>query len=324
MKAKRIPGMIDVMEVSDLSEIEAANQRPEIDRQFTSRLPLLNGLLLNNVLGTLCYRGKRFPTILPRQDAARAQNQDALWNQLNAKASLFREGPVELESIAAWLKGVGEDHAVGILLQELVGRTFASSYTATQESWTAAVTLDQAIRMKNPFKRLGWKVTGRVRAATDVLAAKVAGNTAAIHGTGIAIHNLVNAVQSMRVLYSDVGLRADLSPEEATFRSLAAPAGVLRQATEAGSVSGCPFRRGTLFVLKLSEAYKLSGYDGVVFQRDSWNQCPAEQWVPALLAGIWVRAMKTDDRLLCRTLSHDHPVASRSANGETAAKQTRE
>jgi hypothetical protein len=167
-------------------------------------------------LGTLCYRGKRFPTMLPRQDAARAHNQDALWNQLNAKASLFRDGPVELESIA-WLKGVGEDHAVGILLQELVGRSFASSYTATQESWTAAVTLDQAIRMKNPFKRLGWKITGRVRKARDVLAAKVAGNTAAIHGTGIAIHNLVNAVQSMRVLYNDVGLRVNLSPEEATY-----------------------------------------------------------------------------------------------------------
>jgi hypothetical protein len=292
MKAKRIPGLIDVMEVSDLSEIKAVNQRPEIDRQFTSRLPLLNGLLLSNVLGTLCYRGKRFPTMLPRQDAARAHNQDALWNQLNAKASLFRDGPVELESIAAWLKGAGEDHAIGMLLQELVGRAFEASYKATQESWTAAVTLDEAIRTNNPFKRLGWKITGRVRTARDVLAAKVGGNTAAIHGTGIAIHNMVNAVQAMRVLYNDVGLRAALSPEEATYRSLAAPAGVLRQATAAGSVSGCPFRRGTLFVLKLSEAYKLSGYDGVVFQKDSWNQCPAEQWVPSLLAGIWYERRK--------------------------------
>jgi hypothetical protein len=290
MKAKRIPGLIDVIEVTDLSEIKAANQQREIDRQFTWKLPLLNGLLLSNVLGTLSYREKRFPTMLPKQDAVRAHNQDALWDRLNAKASSFRDGPVELESIATWLKGTGEDQAVGILLQELIGRVFESSYKATQESWAAAVTLDAAIRMKNPLKRLSWKISGRIRNATRVLAAKVAGDRAAIHGTGIAIHNLVTALRSMQALYRDIGLRRSLSPEQAASRSLAAPAGVLRQATAAGSVSGCPFRRGTLFVLKLSEAYKRSGDDGVVFQRDSWNQCPAEQWVPALLAGIWVRA----------------------------------
>lgn len=290
MKAKYIPGLVDVIEISDRNEIAAANRQPEIDRQFTSRRPLLNGLLLSNVIGVLSYRGKRFPTMQPRQDAARAHNQEALWNQLNAKAILFRHGSPQLDRIAAWLKGAGGEQMVGILLQELVGRAFESSYTSTQESWTAAVTLDAAIRMKNPLRRLVWKITGRVRSARDVLAIKVAGNTAAIHATGIAIHNLVGALQSMRALYSDISLRESLSPEEAAHRSLVAPAGVIRQATGAGSVSGCPFRRGTLFVLKLSDAFKQSGDDGVVFQRGSWNQCPAEGWVPALLAGIWMRA----------------------------------
>ncbi len=92
MKAKRVSGLIDLIEVSDLSEIKAANQQPEIDRQFTSRLPLLNGLLLSNVLGTLSYREQRFPTMLPKQDAVRAHNQDALWDRLNAKASFLRDG----------------------------------------------------------------------------------------------------------------------------------------------------------------------------------------------------------------------------------------
>ena len=291
MKAKRIPGLIDVIEVSDPNEIKAANQQSEIDRQFTSKLPLLNGLLLSNVLGTLSYREKCLPTMLPKQDAVRAHNQNALWDRLNAKASPFSDGPVELESIATWLKGTGEDQAVGILLQELIGRVFESSYKATQESWAAAVTLNAAIRIKNPVTRLTWKITGRIRNARRVLAAKVAGDRAAIHGTGIAIHNLVTALRSMQALYHDIGLRKSLSPEQAASRSLAAPAGVLRQATAAGSVSGCPFRKGTLFILKLSEAYKRSGDEGVVFQRDSWNQCPAEKWVPALLAGIWVRAV---------------------------------
>jgi hypothetical protein len=290
MKAKRIPGLLDVIEMSEISEIEAVNQQPEIDRQYTSRLPLLNGLLLSNIVGILSQKGSRFPTMLPKRNTARAQNQSALWDRLNAKAPLFRDGPVELEGIAGWLKGTGERQEVGVLLQELVGRAFESSYEATEESWAAAVTMDTAIRMKNPLRRFSWKITGRIRSAKNVLAAKVANDNAAIHATGIAIHNLVAALTSMKALYSDIGMRWSLSPEQAVHRSLAAPAGVLRQATAAGTISGCPFRKGSLFILKLSEAYKRSGDEGVVFQRNSWSQCPAEQWVPALLAGIWVRA----------------------------------
>ncbi len=292
MKSKRIPGLLDVIEVGDAGEIEAANQRPEVDRQFTLRSPLLNGLLLRNALGVLSYRGKRFPTMLPKQDTTRNRNQNLLWNQLNTKASQFRNGPVELESVAAWLNGIGEEQSLGMMLQELVGRAFDPAYTATPESWAAAVTLEAAIRTQNPLKRLAWKITGRVRSARALLASKVAGDTAAIHGTGIAIHNLVKAVKSMRILYNDLALRGSLSPEEAANKCLAAPAGVLRQATAAGSVCGCPFRKGTLFVLQLNEAYRRSGDRGVVFQKDGWNQCPAEQWAPALLAGIWTRATR--------------------------------
>lgn len=290
MKPHRIPGLLDVIEASDLNEIQTVNEQPDVDRQFSSRLPLLNGLLLGNLLGVLSYRGKRFPTMQPRQSASRAHDQNTLWDQLSARASFFRDGPAELESVAAWLRGIGDVQEVGIVLQDLVGRAFEPSYRATEESWAAAITLAAAIRTRNPLKLLSWKLTGRVRSARNVLGAKVAGDRAGIHGTGIAIHNLVVALHSMKALYSDIGLRNWLSPEEATHRSLAAPATVLRQATAAGSICGCPFKKGTLFVLKLSEAFKRSGDEGIVFQRESWNQCPAEQWVPALLAGIWVRA----------------------------------
>jgi hypothetical protein len=291
MKVNRIPGLVDVIEVNEIREITWANQQNAIDRQLTSGLPMLNGLLINNLVGILSYRGKRFPTMLPKHDLARAHDQNELWEQLNAKAVLFRGGPVELEHLAEWLKGAQEIQRVGMLLQEVVGRVFEPSYKATEESWAAAVTMDGAIRMKSPLKQFVWKLTGRVQAARNVLAAKVAGDRAAIHGTGIAIHNLVAALKSMRTLYSDIGMRKSLSPEQAVHKSLAAPAGVLRQATTAGSIFGCPFRKGTLFVLKLSEAFNRSGDEGVVFQRGSWNQCPAEQWVPALLTGVWVRAI---------------------------------
>jgi len=53
MKAKYIRGLVDVIEVSDRSEIATANRQPEIDRLFTSKRPLLDNLLLSNVIGTL-------------------------------------------------------------------------------------------------------------------------------------------------------------------------------------------------------------------------------------------------------------------------------
>ena len=292
MNAKHMVGLVDVIEISDKDEIKKANERPEIDRKFTLRFPVLNGLLLSNLLEILSHHDERFPTLLPKQDESRAKQQNALWERLNAKALQFRSGPVQLASIAAWLKGAGDGRDIGILVQELIGRAFDPAYQADEESWAAAVLMDAAIRMKSPLKLFAWKISGRIRRARNVLAGKVGADRAAIHATGVAIHNLVVALHTMQALYRDVGARESLSPEEATHKSLSAPAAVLRQADAAGSVSGCPFRRGTLFIFKLSEAFKRSGDDDVVFQRGSWNQCPAEQWVPSLLAGVWTRATK--------------------------------
>ncbi len=44
MKSKRIPALIDMIEVGDVCEIKAANQRPEIDRQFTSLTAVEHGI----------------------------------------------------------------------------------------------------------------------------------------------------------------------------------------------------------------------------------------------------------------------------------------
>lgn len=292
MKQKHIAGLLDVIEVSDSSQIAIANQRPDIDRDLTFRMPLLNGLLLRHLLGILSYHKVPFPTMLPKHDAIRAGDQKLLWERLNAKALLFRSGPVQLERLALWLKGPSAGPEVGMLLQELVGQTFNPSYKATEESWVAAVTLDAAIRMKSPLKRIYWRVSGRVQRAKDVLACQVAGDKAAIHGTGVAIHNMVVALHAMKALYADIGTQRSLSAEEATLRCLPAPAAVVRQAVTAGTISGCPFRRGTLFIFHLGEALKQSADQDLIFQRGGWNQCPAEQWVPALLAGIWTRATR--------------------------------
>jgi hypothetical protein len=94
----------------------------------------------------------------------------------------------------------------------------------------------------------------------------------------------------MRRLYSDPVARGSLSPEEAVGRCLTAPVSLFRQATSAGELRGCPFAKNSLFVLAIGKASKSDGGRSLIFMDDSWSGCPAAQWVPAMLEGVWKRA----------------------------------
>ncbi len=112
----------------------------------------------------------------------------------------------------------------------------------------------------------------------------------AVNAIGIAVHNLVKSVRRMRSLYSDMSLRLALSPADAANRCLVAPVSIYRQATVAGELKGNQFSDNCLFILNIGDAAKLEGAGDLVFMRDSWSSCPAEQWVPAMLEGVWLRA----------------------------------
>ena len=81
-----------------------------------------------------------------------------------------------------------------------------------------------------------------------------------------------------------------LSPLDAVNRCLAAPVSIYRQATVAGELKGNQFSNSSLFILNIGDAAKMEGAGRLVFMRGSWSSCPAEQWVPAMLEGIWLRA----------------------------------
>jgi hypothetical protein len=116
----------------------------------------------------------------------------------------------------------------------------------------------------------------------------------AVNAIAIAVHNLVNSLRRMRSVYADKNLRLTLSPLDAVNRCLAAPVSVYRQATVAGELKGSQFSSGSVFILNIGEAAKMEGAGNLVFMRDSWSSCPGEQWVPAMLEGVWVRANVRD------------------------------
>jgi len=294
LKRYRVPGVLDVFEVSDPAEIEAVNNDPRIDRQFASQTCPLNWLFVKRSLSALSFAGRRFPTMYPRGSMERKSAQEELWNRLNLKVQELKLGPDELEPLAQWVRGHGAEESLGLQAQQILGRLFSETFTATAESWEAALTLVKAPRSSNIAQLLWWRISGKLRRAKRQLAGMVNDNLSAVNAIGIAVHNLVKSLRRMKALYSDSNRRSTLAPAEAAKECLVAPVSVFRQATVAGELNGNRFSSNSLFILNIGDAAKTNGAEGLVFMSGSWSSCPGEQWVPAMLEGVWLRATAQD------------------------------
>lgn len=290
VKRRRVPGLIDLFEVSDPTEVAELARDPRLDRRFDTQTCPINSFLLKRSLKVLSFAGRRFPTMTPRDDAERARRQQELWAALSARATAIKSGPDELEPLANWVRGAGTDEEVGILVQQLLGRLFSSRFVATRESWEAAKILVAAPRSRNLPKMAWWFVSGKVRRAKRFLAAMVEDDLSAVNAIGIAAHNVVKSMRHLRLLYADAAARATLSIEDATAQSLFAPVSIYRQATADGQLGDCPYSRHSLFVLLIGEASQHVEGRSLVFMDDTWSRCPANVWVPAMLMGVWRRA----------------------------------
>jgi hypothetical protein len=293
MKRTYVPGIIDVVVVTDPAEIRTISNESRFDRGFAGHIPVRNGQRLRKMLRIFSVNGRLFPTMLPRTDPSRAAAQDELWSRLNAKADEVKHGPVELEPLAEWVRGIGTAAQIGPLVQQSVGRLFVDTFTATGESWAAACMVLEAAGSSSFLKMLGWRITGRLERAKTLLASMVNGDLAAVNWISVALHHIIDGLHKMRQLAANPTLRSSMTTDAAVDECLFAPTTVVRQAKTSGDVDGCPFRRGSLFILGLGSASKGTANRDLIFLSQSWSRCPAEKWVPALLEGVWTRVLAT-------------------------------
>jgi hypothetical protein len=294
MKRTHIPGIVDLVFSDDSSEIEEFARDIRLDRAYADHSLLTNRQVLERVQNTLQIGGEPFPTVAARCAQGRAEAQTALWQRLSALAPALASGPPELENLAALVRGQGDPDACGILVQQVVGRIFVPGFTATQESWNAALVLNEALRTINLAELAVWAITDKVDEAKQLLAGLVEGDLAGVHAIGIAVHNIVSGVNLMREFYSDPSNRNALTAEAAATRCIFAPASILRQPTATTPSAAGDLATSTLIVFNLQDANAKAPNADLAFLRGTWSQCPAEQWAPALLAGIWRRACNSE------------------------------
>jgi hypothetical protein len=293
MKRTYLPGITDVVVVTDPAEIRAVSTECTFDRDYTGHTPIRNGQRIRKMLRIFSINGRRYPTMQPRTNQSRAAAQEKLWLQLNAKAEQVKQAPVELEPLAEWVRGIGDAERIGPLVQQCVGRLFVENFTATAESWAAACMVLEAAGSRNMLKMLGWRVSGKLERAKSLLASLVNGDMAGVNGISVALHHIVDGLHKMRQIAANSTLRSSMTTSAVVDECLFPANTVSRQAKAAGEISGCPFRKGSLFILNLGSASKGAANRDLLFLSQSWSRCPAEKWVPALLEGVWRRVLTT-------------------------------
>jgi hypothetical protein len=291
MKRTYFPGITDVVAVMDPGEIRTISNDSRFDRDFVGHAPFRNLHRVRKMLRIFSLDGRLFPTMLPRANPNRAAAQEELWSRFNVKADELKHGPAQLEPLAEWVRGSGSAEKLGLLVQQSVGRLFVETFTATDESWAAACTVLEVASSSNLLKVLEWRIGGKLERAKTLLASMVNGDLAAVNGIGVALHHIVDGLHKMRQLAADPAFRSSITADAAVDECLFAPGTVVRQAKTSGEVGGCPFRRGSLFILGLASASKGAANRDLVFLSQSWSRCPAEKWVPALLEGVWTRVL---------------------------------
>jgi hypothetical protein len=286
----RIPGVVDMIRTDSPAAIGGLVAHPKLDRRFEPAGPLLNRILAGRIRRVLQLDGAPLPPVAPRAAPGRAERQKRLEAKLSARAKGSPCSEAHLDELAAHILGRRDPDTLGPLLQEIAGRLFADRYAGTHESWEDARLLDAAVRSFNPFRRLAWALTGAVRKARRRLAVAAGNDPAALHTTGIAVHNLVQSFDCLRRLAAEGDALRRIPAETAVACCLSAPANVFRQANVRGETPAGSLRPGTLVLMEVEKARRATLSKDAAFLTDGWSRCPAHRWVPALMAAAWNHA----------------------------------
>jgi len=291
----RVPGIVDVVLVSDPAEIRILDDQQKIDRNFIQRGPVVNRLIVGRIRRWFEIMGQLLPSLTPRGDQVRAERQKqlaaALDPALESKGSRLWTDE-QIDSLAAYVRGACGSEAAAIITQEIVGRLFDPQYHADRVTWQAAKMIDQFRDGFSPIQ-IVWQLTGRLRRARNLLVDRAKGDRWTMHGTAIGVHGIIQALAQMQALRAsptaaslsdDAVLGLCLTPPRQVPRTVEAPfeTPFVRDSLKAGAI----------VMLQLKTAAPQAPDAEMVFMHDHWNACPARAFVTALLKTVWRRSLR--------------------------------
>jgi hypothetical protein len=288
----RVPGIVDVVLVSDPAEIRAFNDHAKVDRNFIARGPLINRLIVGRMRRWFEIMGQFLPSLLPRGDHVRAERQQQLAASLNPADGGTLWSDAQIDALAAYVRGGGDDDAAGILTQQIVGRLFDPLYRAEAATWKAAQMIDQFRSGFSPVQ-IVWQLTGTLRRARNLLVERAKDDRWAMHGTAIGVHGIVSAMTQMRQLRASP-MAKSLSDDAVLWQCLAPPKQVPRtvEASLETPLVSASLSAGTVVVLQLAAAGPRAPDAEMVFMRGHWSACPAHAFVTELLLAVWRRSLQ--------------------------------
>jgi hypothetical protein len=288
----RVPGLVDIVLVTEPGEIRALADEPKVDRDFARRGPLINRLITGRIRRWFHIGEQRLPSLVPRGDVVRAERQIALFNSLPPADGRPVLSDTQLEQLASYVSGKALRDDAAIIVQEIVGQAFSPDYTADRRSWKAAELID---RFRDGFslREILWRITGRLRRSRRLLVDRAKEDRWAMHGTAIGMHGILQALDRMRDLRATPDALS-LGEDAVLARCLAPPRQVPRMAAAMLATPATPkhLRPGTLVMLRLREAGPRAVGPETVFMHGHWNACPAQAFVTELLRAVWRRSSR--------------------------------
>jgi hypothetical protein len=288
----RIPFLVDATIVGDDAEMARLNNDPALRRGLSGTGPWLHRLLAKRIRAHFSVPGGLLPAFEPLENHARASIQQKVEAQLTQMASMpgiFDRHAVA--TLARYVAGGDPERPVGVTVQQIVGRLFDPSYTATRESYKAARVMNAVLSAcpVNQLRVLWWRLSGQLAASRPLLWELAKRDPVVLHSTAIAMHNIVDSLKRMRA-----AMRADgpwqVTPAQAAAKALVAPSALLRECV--GATSGrSRLRPGTLVLFRLRRMHRGTNSNDLALSRGEWSQCPAHAVVPRLLEEVWQAAV---------------------------------
>ena len=285
-----IPGLVRLALVRKPDELLRVNDAATVTRSLSGRGGLFNRSVAAKLAVFRGPDGDIWPAFRDRHDPLRASHQASLESALSNTDALLQQIAPEITELGNYVGGRRAHRSMGVVVQQAVGRLFFPDYVASEESYAAARTL-QAWLSAWPLRAAWIRRSGALKAALDQIQAASRGNMACAHATALAMDNIVKSIELMRELALHGDNLTKIEPKDALFRTLRAPARVVREARDGDFIGLIRLRSRTLVMLAVENARQQRASDpGFAFFAGAWNQCPAHGLVPALLSNVWQAA----------------------------------